>query len=282
MKTVKPINSTNMLGKKRKKPKGSHKKDAENILSKDIDVEEEMKAFERMGEKKIVKPREELAQPTFTVKNLQFKPQKYKGNYLPYHLRWIFNNNVRSNEIVLIHEIEALENEISRLKKLKLVNRECRKIADLPFGITTNVCPCCHKLERKKHECTHQFCNSNKCAKKRTEELMNSLLSAQKNNQNIQNISENENLKTDAETNNKKREIGFTSETKLNLETPLKAINQIEEVSDFNKGMDNLVIKENSNEKIVNENQKETLNKINDKDNNESSKEIKIPYLIPE
>ena len=43
------------------------------------------------------------------VKNLKFKPYKYKGNYLPYHLRWIFNNSVKTNEIVLIQEIEALE-----------------------------------------------------------------------------------------------------------------------------------------------------------------------------
>ena len=105
MKTIqaKPINSTNAIGKKRKKPKGLHKKDDENILSKDIDVEEEMKVLERMGERKIMKPREELAQSTFTLKNLKFRPQKYKGNYLPYHLRWIFSNNVKSNEIVLLY-----------------------------------------------------------------------------------------------------------------------------------------------------------------------------------
>ena len=183
MKTIqaKPINSTNAIGKKRKKPKGLHKKDDENILSKDIDVEEEMKVLERMGERKIMKPREELAQSTFTLKNLKFRPQKYKGNYLPYHLRWIFSNNVKSNEIVLLHEIEGLENEISRLKKMKMLNRECRKIAKLPFGISTNLCQCCHKMERKKHECTHLFCGPG-CPRKKAEEIMINLLNNAKQN----------------------------------------------------------------------------------------------------
>lgn len=177
MKTIqaKPINTTNAIAKKRKKPKNLHKKDDENILSKDIDVEEEMKVLERMGERKIMKPREELAQSTFTLKNLKFRPQKYKGNYLPYHLRWIFSNNVKSNEIVLLHEIEGLENEISRLKKMKMLNRECRKIAKLPFGISTNLCQCCHKMERKKHECTHLFCGPG-CPRKKAEEIMINLL----------------------------------------------------------------------------------------------------------
>ena len=97
MKTIintKPTNTTNVLQKKRKKPKNFHKqkKDEENILSKDIDIEEEMKYF--LDRKNILKPREDL-KSHFTIKNLKFRPQKYKGNYLPYHLRWIFNNNVK-------------------------------------------------------------------------------------------------------------------------------------------------------------------------------------------
>lgn len=168
MKTSKPLNSTNAMVKKRKKPKNFHKKDEENILSKDIDVEEEMKQLERMGERRFIKPREDLT-PTYTVKNLKFKPQKYKGNYLPYHLRWIFSNNIKSNEIVLLHEIEALENEINRLKKMKFLNRESRRVGGLPVGLCTNPCPCCKKLEQKKHECTHEFCDPN-CPKKKMEE----------------------------------------------------------------------------------------------------------------
>ena len=104
---------------------------------------------------------------------------KYKGNYLPYHLRWVFNNSVKSNEIALLHEIEALENEINRLKKMKLMNREFRKLANLPFGICTTPCTCCHKLERKKHDCTHEFCDPN-CAKKKAEQQM--LLKESQNN----------------------------------------------------------------------------------------------------
>ena len=174
MKITKPINTTNVLGKKRKKPKNFHKskKDEENILSKDIDVEEEMKYI--LDARKILKPREDL-KSSFTLKNLKFRPQKYKGNHLPYHLRWILNNNVKSNEFVLFNEIEALEHEISRLKTMKLINRECRKIAKLPFGICTNFCQCCHLVEKKKHNCTHQYCGPN-CPRKKLDETMMNLV----------------------------------------------------------------------------------------------------------
>lgn len=79
---------------KKKKNKNAKKKDEENILSKDIDVEEEMKELEKMNENKGVKIRDITNQNCTKnyIKNLKFKPQKYKGNYLPYHLRWIFNN----------------------------------------------------------------------------------------------------------------------------------------------------------------------------------------------
>jgi hypothetical protein len=197
---LKPINTTNAIGKKKKKPKNIHKKDDENILSKDIDVEEDMKVLERMNERKILKPREELAHSSFTLKNLKFRPQKYKGNYLPYHLRWIFSNNVKSNEIVLLHEIEGLENEISRLKKMKMINRECRKLAKLPFGINANLCQCCHKLEKKKHECNHLYCGPG-CPRKKADEAMANYMNAakqmvlaQSNNINNNNNSNNNHL----------------------------------------------------------------------------------------
>jgi hypothetical protein len=168
-----PVNTTNAMGKKRKRPKNIHKskKDEENILSKDI---EDDNIRYMMDTKKNLKPREDL-KSSFTLKNLRFKPQKYKGSFLPYHLRWIFNNNVKSNEIVLLNEIEGLENEIYRLKSLKLINRECRKLAGLPFGITTNFCQCCHLFEKKKHDCSHKFCNDS-CPRKKADELMNNLL----------------------------------------------------------------------------------------------------------
>ena len=183
-----PINTTNAMGKKRKRPKNAHKgkKDEENILSKDLD-DDNIRYM--MDTKKNIKPREDL-KSSFTLKNLRFKPQKYKGSFLPYHLRWIFNNNVKTNEIVLLQEIEGLENEINRLKCLKLVNRECRKIAGLPFGITTNFCQCCHLFEKKKHDCSHKYCNNN-CPRKKAEELMQNLLKSTKlkqtNDNNINN-----------------------------------------------------------------------------------------------
>ncbi len=100
---------------KKKKAKVTRKKDEENILSKDIDVEEEMKELECMNENRGMKPRD-ISNINYSknyLKNLKFRPQKYKGNHLPYHLRWIFNNSVKSNEIALIQEIEALEVSIN-------------------------------------------------------------------------------------------------------------------------------------------------------------------------
>ena len=199
-----PVNTTNAMGKKRKRPKYIHKnkKDEENILSKDI---EDDNIRYMMDTKKNLKPREEL-KSSFTLKNLRFKPQKYKGSFLPYHLRWIFNNNVKSNEIVLLNEIEGLENEINRLKILKLVNRECRKLAGLPFGITTNFCQCCHLFEKKKHDCSHKFCNDN-CPRKKAEESINNYiknykLNTFKDDNNNYNFSKENNKKIFNDTNN--------------------------------------------------------------------------------
>ena len=196
MKTANPINTTNAMGKKRKRPKNIHKakKDEENILSKDID-DDNIRYM--MDTKKNLKPREDL-KSSFTLKNLRFKPQKYKGSFLPYHLRWIFNNNVKTNEIVLLHEIEGLEHEINRLKCLKLVNRECRKISGLPFGITTTFCQCCHLFEKKKHDCSHKYCN-NSCNKKKLEEVMQSII---KSNNKLKQMNNNININDNNGINN--------------------------------------------------------------------------------
>ena len=35
-------------------------------------------------------------------------------------------------------------------------------------GVSSQPCPCCKKMEKKKHECSHEFCESN-CSKKRNE-----------------------------------------------------------------------------------------------------------------
>jgi hypothetical protein len=50
-----------------------------------------------------------------------------------------------------------------------MMNREFRKAANLPFGISTNPCSCCKKLEKRKHECTHEFCEPT-CSKKKAEQ----------------------------------------------------------------------------------------------------------------
>ena len=227
MKTANPINTTNAMGKKRKRPKNIHKakKDEENILSKDID-DDNIRYM--MDTKKNLKPREDL-KSSFTLKNLRFKPQKYKGSFLPYHLRWIFNNNVKTNEIVLLHEIEGLEHEINRLKCLKLVNRECRKISGLPFGITTTFCQCCHLFEKKKHDCSHKYCN-NSCNKKKLEEVMQSIIKSnnklkQMNNNNI-NINDNNSINN---SDSKEKNKNMSNEKNNNININNSNLNQNEQ-----------------------------------------------------
>ena len=246
MKTANPINTTNAMGKKRKRPKNMHKgkKDEENILSKDID-DDNIRYM--MDTKKNLKPREDL-KSSFTLKNLRFKPQKYKGSFLPYHLRWIFNNNVKTNEIVLLHEIEGLEHEINRLKCLKLINRECRKIAGLPFGITTNFCQCCHLFEKKKHDCSHKYCNNN-CPKKKVEELMQNLI---KSNNKLKQINNNSN---DNSINN--------SDTKEKNNSVLNEKNNINENNNINSNQNEQktfiinLSKNQPNKNIINNNKKD-------------------------
>lgn len=71
------------------------------------------------------------------------------------------------------------------MKSLKTINREYRKIANLPsnlnyykyfilVGISTKPCSCCRKLEKRKHTCTHEFCNTN-CTKKKMEMAQNNV-----------------------------------------------------------------------------------------------------------
>ena len=235
-----PINTTNAMGKKRKRPKNAHKgkKDEENILSKDLD-DDNIRYM--MDTKKNIKPREDL-KSSFTLKNLRFKPQKYKGSFLPYHLRWIFNNNVKTNEIVLLQEIEGLENEINRLKCLKLVNRECRKLAGFPFGINTIFCQCCRLFDKKKHDCTHKYCNNN-CSKKKQEELMQNLLKATKLKPN--NPSNNAN-KSDSKDKQEKNQI-FKNEN-YNVNNNEQNNNQQNYIIDLSKNNNN-----NKNENIIQE-----------------------------
>lgn len=157
---------------KESKKKKKYRRDEENILSKDIDVEEEMKFLEKMTEKSGVQ--REMSNVNYSksfVKNLKFKPHKYKGNYLPYHLRWIFGNSVKNNEISLVQEIKALETEIVRLKQQKVLNREFRRIAGLNVNYQSaskSLCPCCKKYEQKNHCCSHTFCEVN-CVRKKAE-----------------------------------------------------------------------------------------------------------------
>jgi hypothetical protein len=106
----KNLKSLNANPKKKKKNKSNRKKDEENILSKDIDVEEEMKELERMTDSKGLKTRD-LTNVNISknyIKNIKFKPMKYKGNFLPYHLRFIFHNTAVKILFILIMEFKKI------------------------------------------------------------------------------------------------------------------------------------------------------------------------------
>lgn len=178
----------------KEKKKKKIKKDEENVLSKDIDVEEEMKFLEKMNEKSGIQ--REMSNINYSksfVKNLKFKPYKYKGTYLPYHLRWIFGNQIKTNEISLVQEIKALETEILRLKQQKLLNREFRKIAGLSqLNPNVKLCVCCKKVEPKNHLCSHSFCEEN-CIRKKVENQYNNTFSLRTTttNRNIKGLYDN-------------------------------------------------------------------------------------------
>ena len=218
-----------------------------------------------MDTKKNIKPRDDL-KSSFTLKNLRFKPQKYKGSFLPYHLRWIFNNNVKSNEIILLNEIEGLENEINRLKGLKLINRECRKLSGLPFGITTNFCQCCHLFEKKKHDCSHKYCNDN-CPRKKQDELVNNLLKNKLKEVKENNSKENSVKKLFPDTNNKIDEKKEENININNFETLNIKDNQNNNINNDSCKLNKITIDKNMNDNNhlnelinINESKKENLN----------------------
>jgi len=55
----------------------------------------------------------------------EFDLPYYKGIQLPKHLKWLTIYS-RTNESVLMQEIEALELEVMRLKEAKLIQKEFR------------------------------------------------------------------------------------------------------------------------------------------------------------
>ena len=65
-----------------------------------------------------------------------------------------------------MQEIDALEIELKRLKEVKAINKEFRRFACMPIGVMSKPCPCCRGWTKKKHLCTHQFCDAKICKKK--------------------------------------------------------------------------------------------------------------------
>ena len=80
----------------------------------------------------------------------------YKGIQIPKHLKWITIYS-RTNESVLMQEIEALELELMRLKESKVIHKEFRRFAQMPLWVMSKPCTWWRKWEKKKHWCSHQF-----------------------------------------------------------------------------------------------------------------------------
>ena len=82
----------------------------------------------------------------------------YKCIQLPEHLKWI-NVHGRSNEVQLMQEIEGLDMEIKRLKEVKALHKEYRRFSNMPIGVMSKPCLCCRGWSKKKHLCSHVYCD---------------------------------------------------------------------------------------------------------------------------
>lgn len=67
-----------------------------------------------------------------------------------------------------MQEIQALDSEIKRLKELKAIHKEFRRYVEMPskivylifnvVGVMSRPCACCRGWSKKKHYCSHEFC----------------------------------------------------------------------------------------------------------------------------
>ena len=92
----------------------------------------------------------------------------YKGIQLPHHLKWITVQS-RATESQLMQEIHALDLEVKRLKEVKALHKEYRRYVEMPIGVMSRPCVCCRGWNKRKHLCSHEFCD--KPCKKHQAEL---------------------------------------------------------------------------------------------------------------
>lgn len=70
-----------------------------------------------------------------------------------------------------MQEIHALDQEIKRLKEVKAIHKEFRRYVEMPriifkyvifqtavVGVMARPCICCRGWSKKKHYCSHEFC----------------------------------------------------------------------------------------------------------------------------
>jgi hypothetical protein len=77
-----------------------------------------------------------------------------------------------------MQEIEALDLEIKRLKEVKALHKEYRRFANMPLGVMSKPCLCCRGWSKKKHLCSHVYCEK-PCRKQDQETL--GVISTEKN-----------------------------------------------------------------------------------------------------
>lgn len=82
----------------------------------------------------------------------------YKGIQLPQHLKWITVQS-RATESQLMQEIHALDLEVRRLKEAKALHKEYRRYVEMPIGVMSRPCVCCRGWNKRKHPCSHDFCD---------------------------------------------------------------------------------------------------------------------------
>lgn len=81
-----------------------------------------------------------------------------------------------------MQEIEALDSEIKRLKEVKALHKEYRRFACMPVGVMSKPCYCCRGWSKKKHFCSHSFCEK-PC--KKNEQEQTQLLASTSTNGNV-------------------------------------------------------------------------------------------------
>ncbi|CAI2360018.1 unnamed protein product [Moneuplotes crassus] len=109
----------------------------------------------------------DISQPVKVEEILPFIPPTIKCIRMPKHLKWVtIHHSSKVNETVLMQEIDALDQEIARLRDLRKIHQDFRESVGFPIGVMKSACPCCGQWTIKKHFCLHEICSAEQCKHK--------------------------------------------------------------------------------------------------------------------